>query len=33
MHDGCTEQYFYLTQDAKTGKWEIIDNTSPNIRP
>ncbi|MFY0427601.1 hypothetical protein [Vescimonas sanitatis] len=33
MNDGCTEQHFYLTQDAKTGKWEIIDNTSPNIRP
>lgn len=30
MDDGCTEQYFYLTQDAKTGKWEIVDNTSPS---
>ena len=30
MDDGYTEQYFYLTQDVKTGKWEIIDNTSPS---
>ena len=30
MDDGYTEQYFYLAQDVKTGKWEIIDNTSPN---
>ena len=30
MGDGYTEQYFYLAQDVKTGKWEIIDNTSPN---
>ncbi len=30
MDDGYTEQCFYLAQAVKTGKWEIIDNTSPN---
>jgi hypothetical protein len=30
MNDGYTEQYFYLTEDPETGKWTIIDNTSPN---
>ena len=30
MDDGYTEQDFYLTRDEKTGKWEIVDNTSPN---
>ena len=30
MNDGCMEQYFYLAQDVKTGKWQIVDNTSPN---
>ncbi|NLO10444.1 MAG: hypothetical protein GX129_11365 [Clostridiales bacterium] len=30
MNDGYTEQYFYLTEDPKTGVWTIIDNTSPN---
>lgn len=30
IDDGYTEQYFYLTQDAETGEWTIIDNTSPN---
>lgn len=29
MDDGYTEQYFYLTQDLKTGEWTITDNTSP----
>ena len=32
LDDGLTEQYFYLTQDIKSGKWTISDNTSPNIR-
>lgn len=27
--DGYTEQYFYLTQDPKSGEWIINDNTSP----
>ena len=31
MDDGYTEQDFYLMRDVKTGKWEIVDNTSPNI--
>ena len=31
LDDGNTEQYFYLTQDEDTGKWTIIDNTSPNV--
>lgn len=30
MDDGYTQQYFYLTQDVKTGEWTISDNTSPN---
>jgi hypothetical protein len=30
MNDGFTEQYFYLTQDVRTGEWTIIDNTGPN---
>lgn len=30
LDDGYTEQYFYLTQDTKSGEWTIIDNTSPN---
>ena len=29
LDDGCLEQYFYLTQDAKSDEWTIIDNTSP----
>lgn len=31
LDDGLTEQYFYLTQDTKSGEWTISDNTSPNI--
>ena len=31
LDDGYTEQYFYLTQDTKSGEWAITDNTSPNI--
>ena len=31
LDDGYTEQYFYLTQDIKSGEWTISDNTSPNI--
>lgn len=31
LDDGLTEQYFYLTQDPKSGEWTISDNTSPNI--
>ena len=27
--DGLVEQYFYLTEDTETGKWEIADSTSP----
>ena len=30
INDGYTEQYFYLTEDIETGKWTIVDNTSPN---
>ena len=30
MDDGHTQQYFYLTQDTKTGEWTISDNTSPD---
>lgn len=30
LDDGYTEQYFYLTQDTKSGEWTINDNTSPN---
>lgn len=32
LDDGYTEQYFYLTQDTKSGEWTISDNTSPNIK-
>ena len=31
LDDGDTEQYFYLTQDPKSGEWTISDNTSPYI--
>lgn len=31
LDDGYTEQYFYLTQDIKTGEWIITDNDSPRI--
>ncbi len=31
LDDGYTEQYFYLTQDTRTGEWTISDNTSPDI--
>lgn len=30
MNDGYTEQYFYLTRDARTGKWGIAENTAPD---
>ncbi|HWQ50575.1 MAG TPA: hypothetical protein VN369_02125 [Terriglobales bacterium] len=30
LPDGSTIQYFYLTQDVKTGRWTIVDNTSPD---
>ena len=35
MDDGHVEQYFYLTEDTKTKKWEIVDNTSatPPVKP
>lgn len=29
LDDGPTEQYFYLMQDAESGEWTIVDNTSP----
>lgn len=29
LDDGTIEQYFYLTRDAKTGEWIVIDNDSP----
>jgi RNA polymerase sigma-70 factor (ECF subfamily) len=32
LDDGPTEQYFYLTQDVKTGEWTITDNDSPRTR-
>lgn len=32
LDDGRIEQYFYLTQDSKTGKWMIIENDSPRIK-
>lgn len=32
LDDGYTEQYFYLTQDTKSGEWTISDNSSPYIR-
>lgn len=28
LDDGNIEQYFYLTQDIKSGKWTISDNTT-----
>ncbi len=30
LDDGYTEQFFYLTQDIKSGEWTICDNTSPD---
>ena len=30
LPDGYTRQYFYLTQDEKTGRWAIVDNTCPD---
>lgn len=35
LDDGSTEQYFYLTEDVKTGEWTIVENDSPrtNIEP
>lgn len=32
LDDGCVEQYFYLTRDAGTGEWTIVDNTGPNAQ-
>lgn len=32
LDDGYTEQYFYLTQDTKSGEWTISDNTSPDVK-
>lgn len=29
LDDGPTEQYFYLTEDVKTGEWTIVENDSP----
>lgn len=29
LDDGPTEQYFYLTEDVKTGEWIIVENDSP----
>lgn len=29
LDDGSMEQYFYLTQDIKTGEWIIAENDSP----
>ena len=29
LDDGSTEQYFYLTEDVKTGEWIIVENDSP----
>lgn len=31
LDDGPTEQYFYLTEDVKTGEWTIVENDSPRI--
>ena len=28
LDDGSTEQYFYLTEDVKTGEWIIVENDS-----
>ena len=33
LEDGELRQYFYLTQDVKTGRWTIQDNTSPEPTP
>lgn len=33
LEDGELRQYFYLTQDIKTGRWTIQDNTSPEPTP
>lgn len=33
LEDGDTEQYFYLTQELKTGEWTIADNDSPRAGP
>lgn len=30
LDDGETEQYFYLTQDVRSGKWTISDTASPD---
>lgn len=30
MNDSLTKQYFYLTEDLRTGKWTIVENTSPS---
>ena len=29
LDDGPTEQYFYLSEDVKTGGWIIVENDSP----
>ena len=29
LDDGPTEQYFYLSEDVKTGEWTIVENDSP----
>ena len=29
LDDGSTEQYFYLTEDVKTGEWTVVENDSP----
>lgn len=29
LDDGSIEQYFYLTEDIKTGEWTIVENDSP----
>ena len=31
LDDGSTEQYFYLTEDVKTGEWTIVENDSPRM--
>jgi hypothetical protein len=33
LPDGYTRQYFYLTQDIKSGKWTISDNSGPMGEP
>lgn len=30
LDDGETEQWFYLMQDAATGEWSIVDNSTPS---